>query len=130
MCKLHCPLKTAIDRGQPIVRMETTIQNKARETVPVRMHTVAALLNNESGLIGAVEAFQDISYLKAMEREKDNLISMFAHDMKSSLTIIGGFALQVRKKAADLDEEKHNEYIEIIQKETNRLDSLACKLES
>jgi PAS domain S-box-containing protein len=123
MCKLHCPLKTALDRRQPIVRMETTIQNKAGETIPVRMHT-AALLNNEGGLLGAVEAFQDVSSLKAMEREKDNLISMFAHDMKSSLTIIGGFALRLQKKAADLDEEKHNEYLGIIQKETNRLDSL------
>ena len=122
MCKLHCPLKTAIGRHQPILRVETTIQNKAGEVIPVRMHT-AALLNNEGGLIGAVEAFQDISSLKAMEREKDNLISMFAHDMKSSLTIIGGFALRLRKKAADLDEQKHNEYLGIIQKETERLDS-------
>jgi len=123
MCKLHCPLRTAINRRQPVVRMETTIQNRYGETIPVRMHT-AALLDHEGGLIGAVEAFQDISALKAMERERDNLISMFAHDMKSSLTIIGGFALRLSKKGGDLNERKQGEYLGTIQKEVRRLDSL------
>jgi signal transduction histidine kinase len=71
-----------------------------------------------------VEAFQDISSLKAMEREKDNLISMFAHDMKSSLTIIGGFVLRLLKKANGLDEKKANKYLTIIQNETAKLDFL------
>jgi two-component system phosphate regulon sensor histidine kinase PhoR len=69
-----------------------------------------------------VEAFQDISALKAMERERDNIISMFAHDMKSSLTIIGGFVLRLLKKASGLDKEKQNKYLEIIRKETDKLD--------
>ena len=41
MCKLHCPLKKAIDERRPLVRMETTIRKKDGETIPVRMHTVA-----------------------------------------------------------------------------------------
>jgi PAS domain S-box-containing protein len=123
MCKLHCPLKTAISRRQPVVWMETTIQNRHGEIIPVRMHT-AALLNHEGGLIGAVEAFQDISSLKALEREKDNLVSMFAHDMKSSLSIIGGFVLRLLKRAADLDEVKQEKYLGIIQNETEKLESL------
>jgi PAS domain S-box-containing protein len=125
MCKVHCPLKTAIFRRKPVLQTETTIKNKAGETIPVRMHT-AALFNDEGKLIGAVEAFQDISSLKLLEREKDNIISMFAHDMKSSLSIIGGFALRLRKKIADLNKEKQGEYLGIIQNEVNRLDSLVA----
>ena len=106
-----------------MVRMETSIQTRYGETIPVRMHT-AALLDHEGGLIGAVEVFQDISALKAMERERDNLISMFAHDMKSSLTIIGGFTLRLSKKAGNLTEEKQGKYLGAIQKEVRRLDSL------
>jgi len=87
------------------------------------MHT-AALLDNKGDLIGAVEAFQDISSLKAMERERENLISMFAHDMKSSLSIIGGFALRLCRKAPQLDDEKQGSYLDIIQREVHRLDSL------
>ena len=123
MCRFNCPLKTAIDKGHPVVRMETTIQNAAGRTIQVRLNT-AALLDEKGGLIGAVEAFQDISPLKAMEREKDNIISMFAHDMKSSLTIIGGFVLRLLKKKADIDKSKQNKYLEIIQNETGKLEFL------
>jgi len=123
MCNLDCPIKTTISRQHPIVQVETTIRKRDGETIPVRMNT-AALLDNEGKLTGAVEAFQDISHLKALEREKDNIISMFAHDMKSSLTIIGGFALRLLKKAAEPDEEKGKKYLGIIQKETDKLDFL------
>jgi PAS domain S-box-containing protein len=123
MCKLHCPLKSAINKRLPMVRLETTIQNKSGEIIPVRMHT-AAMLDKEDNLIGAVEAFQDISSIKAMEREKSNLISMFAHDMKSSLSIIGGFALRLLNKAAEPKGEKRNKYLGIIRDETSKLDFL------
>lgn len=121
MCKLHCPLTTAIHQRRPVVRMETTIQSKAGGTIPVRMHT-AAMIDKAGSPIGAIEAFQDISQLKILEREKDNLISMFAHDMKSALTIIGGFVLRLLKKTNDLDEERRRKYLGIIRNETNKLD--------
>lgn len=123
MCKLHCPLRTAIDQRLPVVRLESTIRTKAGETIPVRMHT-AAMLDKKSRLLGAVEAFQDISSIKAMEREKDNLISMFAHDMRSSLTIIGGFVLRLLNKTAGTDQETRNKYLGIIRDETGKLDLL------
>jgi len=124
MCKLHCPLTTAIHQRRPVVRMESTVQSKAGGTIPVRMQT-AAMIDKAGGLIGAIEAFQDISQLKAFEREKDNLISMFAHDMKSALTIIGGFVLRLLKKTTDLDEEKQMKYLGIIRNETDKLDFMA-----
>ena len=84
----------------------------------------AALLNDSGDLIGGVEAFQDITRLKTLEREKDNLVSMFAHDMKSALTIIGGFVLRLIKKWKQLDEGKQRDYLEIIRRESGRLESL------
>lgn len=56
-CKLNCPLRTAIAQRKTMVRMETTIQNKAGETIPVRMHT-AALLDQGGVLIGASKPFR------------------------------------------------------------------------
>ena len=121
MCNLNCPLKTVINRENPIVRIETTIQDKSGEIIPVQMNT-AALLDEYGRLIGGVEAFQDISYLKSLEREKANLISLFAHDMKSSLTIIGGFVLRLLNKATNISEQKQNKYLDIIKKESSKLD--------
>jgi two-component system phosphate regulon sensor histidine kinase PhoR len=49
---------------------------------------------------------------------------MFAHDMKSSLTIIGGFVLRLLKKASQIDEEKQKKYLGIIKNESGKLESL------
>ncbi len=123
MCQAHCPLRTAVKGKKPVSLVETTIRNKRGETIPVRMNT-AGLFSDAGRLIGAVESFQDISRLKALEREKDNLISMFAHDMKSSLTIIGGFALRLLKKLRGIDEAKQEKYLEIIKNESGKLELL------
>ncbi len=123
MCLAHCPLRTVLKGHRPVSLVETTIVNKWGETVPVRMNT-AGLFDDNDHLIGGVESFQDISRLKSLEREKDNLISMFAHDMKSSLTIIGGFVLRLLKKARQIDEEKQKKYLGIIKNESGRLESL------
>lgn len=123
MCKVQCPLKTVISQQNPIVRLDTTIQNKGGKTIPVRMNT-AALVNDDGKLLGGVEAFQDISYLKALERERDSFIAMIAHDMKSSLSVIGGFALRLLKKSARIDEAKRKRHIGIIRSESVKLETM------
>lgn len=123
MCNINCPLKTVINRQNPIVRLETTVINKQGETIPVGMNT-AALLDDDGKLLGGVEAFRDISHLKALEREKDNFISMIAHDMRSSITVIGGFVLRLLSNAGHIDEEKQKEYLNIAKNESSKLESL------
>ena len=123
MCHIECPLRTVLDRQDPIVSIETTIQNKLGETIPVRMST-AALLDEKGRLIGGLEAFQDISQLKALEREKADLISMFAHDMKSPLIAIQGFVLRLLAHTASMPEEKRDDYLDIIRKEAGKLEFL------
>ena len=123
MCHMECPLRTVIDRLDPTVHIETTIQNKMGETIPVRMST-AALLDEDDRLMGGLEAFHDISQLKDLEREKANLVSMFAHDMKSPLIAIQGFVLRLLAHATDMAEEKREKYLEIIKSEAGKLDHL------
>ena len=123
MCLANCPLKTAMNGHKPVSLVETTVVNKWGETIPVRINT-AGLFDDNDRLIGAVESFHDISRLKSLEREKGNLISMFAHDMKSSLTIIGGFVIRLLKKAKQIDAEKQKKYLGIIKSESGKLESL------
>jgi PAS domain S-box-containing protein len=123
MCHMECPLRTVIDRLDPTVDIETTIKNKMGETIPVRMST-AALLDEKDSLIGGLEAFRDISQLKALEREKANLMSMFAHDMKSPLIAIQGFVLRLLAHTTDMAGEKREKYLEIIKREAGKLDHL------
>jgi len=122
-CLTYCPLKTVLTLKNPILRVEGTIQNRYGEIIPVRMNT-AALMDDNGRLIGGVEAFQDISYLKTLEREKDNFISMLAHDMRSSLSIIGGFVLRLLRKDTKTDDEKKEKYLEVVKAEEKKLESL------
>jgi len=123
MCKDLCPLRGAVRGGEPVVNVETTIRNKGGETIPVTMNT-AALLNDRGELVGGVEAFQDISHIKALEREKANFVSMIAHDIKSPIVAIGGFAHRILKKGLAADKEKQKKYVEIISREANRAELL------
>ncbi len=123
MCKINCPLKTIINKHPSVIRIDTTITDRSGKVIPVRMNT-AGLFDDKGHLLGGLEAFQDISHLQTLEREKANLISMFAHDIKSSLTIIGGFILRLIKKRTSLDEEKKIKYLNIMKNETGKLSFL------
>ena len=121
MCTEQCPLKSALKEHRPVSFVATTIRKKNGETIPVRMNS-AGLFDDDGRLLGAVESFWDISPLKAMQRERDNLISMFAHDMKSSITIIGGIASRLLKKINNLSKETRKKNLEIIIKESANLE--------
>jgi two-component system phosphate regulon sensor histidine kinase PhoR len=123
MCDTHCPLRTALTSQEPMSLVESTVRTRSGETIPVRMN-VAALFDQSGTLIGGVESFQDISALKTLERERTNLISTFAHDMKSSLTIIGGFVLRLLHKTENFDALKEKRYLEIIREESGKLERL------
>jgi two-component system phosphate regulon sensor histidine kinase PhoR len=122
MCGPDCPLKRVIRRQQSMVTVESTIQTKQNDTIPIRMNT-AALFDEEGELLGGVEAFQDISVHRKLQREKANLISMFVHDMSSSVTGIHGLGLRLLK-SEDLNEEMSRKYIEVIAREAEKLDAL------
>ncbi|GLI35489.1 hypothetical protein DAMNIGENAA_29220 [Desulforhabdus amnigena] len=123
MCGKNCPLKPVMAQVKSFVQVETTIMNKRDEIVPVRIST-AGLFDEQSHLLGAVEALADISHLKILERQKANLISMFAHDMRSSVTGIHGLGLRLLRKVDGMDPEKQQKYLEVISKEASKLESL------
>jgi len=121
MCDLGCPLRTVLRREAPIIALETVIRNKSGGAVPVRMHT-AGLFDDKGQLIGGVEVFQDVSRLKSLQRERDNFISMIAHDMKSPIVAIHGFAHRLLKR--NPDDSKDRQYLSVIEKESERLESM------
>jgi two-component system phosphate regulon sensor histidine kinase PhoR len=49
---------------------------------------------------------------------------MIAHDIRSSLTIIGGFVLRLREKRRDIGEAKQERYLDIIKNESGKLEDL------
>ncbi len=81
-------------------------------------------VNAEKHYQGGFAVLTDITPLKALEREKANIISMFAHDMRSSLVGIHGLGLRLLNKYASMDDEKRSEYLQIINREASKLECL------
>jgi signal transduction histidine kinase len=85
------------------------------------MHT-AGLFDDRGKLIGAVEAFMDISYEKSLERQRNNMVSMFAHDMKSPIIAIHGFVHRLLAEKDNLTESQEN-YLRVIEREAENVES-------
>lgn len=122
-CQSTCPIKLAIKSKKPAGPIETTVHHKEKGRIPISLRA-AGLYNSQGELIGGVEVFHDISAIKALERERANLVSMFAHDMKSPLVGIQGFALRMLKQDEASDREKNQQYLEVIRREAARLESI------
>ena len=123
LCDKECPLKKAVATRTPLLGIQTAIRKKDGKLIPVRVNC-AALFSGKGELIGGVETFIDISPLKALEREKANILSMLAHDMKSSVTGIHGLGLRLLRTGAGEDREKRKHYLEVMTKEASNLEKL------
>jgi len=117
-----CDQMAKTEMGE-VCSYEATWQAKEGEK---RASLVSAvpIVNSHGDHRGAFAVITDISPLKALEREKANIVSMFAHDMRSSLTGIHGLGLRLLKKSDTLDEERKQEYLRIINTEAAKLETL------
>jgi len=68
ICKEHCPLKETMATGMDAVNQEMTIQRKNDLPIPVRI-TTSVIKDKEGKVIGGMESFRDISFLKALRKE-------------------------------------------------------------
>ena len=119
----YCVLKSAMVGGQIIGPVDIHIYNKKGLAVPVRVR--AALLHDHEGeLVGGVETFQDISYLKALEKERENILAMLVHDMKSPLVSIQGLTRRLAEKMDVLPPDKQKKYLDIVTEEAGRIETM------
>jgi PAS domain S-box-containing protein len=68
ICKEHCPLKETMATGRDAVNLEMTIQNKNNLPIPVRI-TNSVIKDKEGKVIGGMESFRDISFIKTLRKE-------------------------------------------------------------
>lgn len=66
-------------------------------------------------------AAEDITRFKELERERENLLSMFAHDMKNAAITSQGFLSRLISGKAGVLTKKQEDYLEIIWDELKRL---------
>ena len=126
-CQSDCPLQKILNKEKQVVHTETKIKTRTNQIVPVAM-TISAMFDHDGRLMGAVEVIEDISKLKNLEKERISLISMVAHDMKSSLVSLGGFASRLMTKDPENLSSQQTRYLEIIKKDTNKLEAMVNEI--
>ena len=82
------------------------------------------VIHKEIGTQMILLAIEDITKFRKLERERKNILSMFAHDMKNPAVTSEGFLSRlISGKTGALTEEQQN-YLEIIHNELNKLSQL------
>ena len=119
-----CPLvQHALSQHEQAVAVETTVKKKNGEQLSLSV-TAFPLFDEKGDLSGAVELFRDISDAKRLERERQNILSMFAHDMKNPIATSGGFLSRLLAgKAGELTEKQQN-YLGTIREELFKVSDL------
>ncbi len=86
----------------------------------------AARVQQDNGeLIGIVMILRDVTQQKEIDKMKNELVSMVAHELRSPLTSISGFSELLLD--SDITKSQSNEYANIILNESRRLSDLINK---
>ena len=122
MCGRECPLRLAMSTGE-IISQEATLTNKLGQKIEV-MLSASALRDNKGNLLGGVETFRDIAPLKHLENERRQLVSMFAHDLKTPVVAASGLIHRLlRGKVGELNTNQ-TAYLETVHREMQQLEKL------
>lgn len=122
LCRNECPLRESDRTGMPCLGREAVIHiDGDQDELPILFSSRA--LHDDSGkFICGIEVFRDATDVRLLEANKRNLISLFTHDLKAPVAIIGGFVDRlVQGKAGPLNK-KQARYLDTIHKEISRLE--------
>jgi PAS domain S-box-containing protein len=90
----------------------------------VMMLNARRIHNKELGKRMMLLAIEDITGLRKLERERRNILSMFAHDMKNPLVASEGFLSRVISGKAGAVTERQQNYLQTIRDELNKVTQL------
>jgi two-component system phosphate regulon sensor histidine kinase PhoR len=119
-----CPLfQYAFQKKRQTAAVETDIKQKTGELITI-MASISPLVDENQDFAGGIELFRDITEIKKLERERKNILPMFAHDMKHPVITAGGFLSRLLAgKAGPLTEQQMN-HLHIIREELAKVEGL------
>jgi len=119
-----CPLfRYALQKRQQTAAVETNIKQKSGELITI-VASISPLFDKSQNFIGGIELFRDITQIKKLERERKNILPMFAHDMKNPVITAGGFLSRLLSgKVGPLTEQQMNN-LNVIKEELTKVEEL------
>ncbi|NOQ46458.1 MAG: PAS domain-containing protein, partial [Desulfobulbaceae bacterium] len=121
LCRDRCPLRESVETGTACINREAVIQTKEGGSLAIFFSSVAQV--DENGrLVNGIEVFRDGTAIKKLEAQKNNLISLFTHDLKAPVAIAGGFVDRLLQGKAGPLNEKQGQYLKTAHREITRLE--------
>ncbi|NMC74944.1 MAG: PAS domain S-box protein, partial [Geobacteraceae bacterium] len=122
-----CPLfARVLKEHAPSLASEILLKTRGGEMVTLSV-TAFPIFDTSGNFIGGVEFFRDVSEIKRMERERKNLFSMFAHDMKSPLAGISGLLQRLFSGKAGSLSDKQRDYLSTVMRSISKLQAMVPK---
>lgn len=124
--ELQAALDASVAKCGGTTQIETNLPTRSGTMVSVRMSIDTP--GNEAGRPArSVLVFQDISRLTARERERTKLLSLVTHDLKSSVSILGGFVKLLLKKINRLNREKTIANLNTMWNELSKMEAMTSE---
>ncbi|MDQ7822664.1 MAG: GAF domain-containing protein [Candidatus Eremiobacteraeota bacterium] len=124
-CESNCPLiqmlrsEESMSRG---IKNKGSIVTKNGEEKYIE--ATHSLLSVESDLTGEVIVFRDVTEEKMLQQMKSDFIASVAHDLRTPLAAIKGYAMTLIKHGGKFDKDTQKEFFMIINSEIDRLTRL------
>ncbi|MBU0966854.1 MAG: cation diffusion facilitator family transporter [Proteobacteria bacterium] len=119
-----CPLlQRTLKRQEQSVATESVIQKKNGDFISISV-TTFPLFDHAGNFIGGVELFRDITEFKKLSKERANILSMFAHDMKNPVMTSGGLLSRILSGKTGVLSDKQKNYLEMVQGNLGKLEKL------
>ncbi len=113
------PLSRSL-RGETCTGVEMLIRRPSGRGVHILTNSTP-LRDAEGQIVGAVLAFQDITTIKEQERLRDEFISAAAHELKTPVTTIKGYAQLMRTWTPEGHEPREGKAIQVINAQADRI---------
>ncbi|MBI4765026.1 MAG: response regulator [Deltaproteobacteria bacterium] len=96
------------EEGPRTISLETALEGP--DPVYLRAHT-AAVTGDQGEILGSVSVIEDITYLKAVDRMKNEFVAMVSHELRSPLSAIQQQISVIRQGLAGAVTEKQQELL-------------------
>jgi PAS domain S-box-containing protein len=125
-------LEAALNNGWPLpgaahLYVEGTARRPDREEISLGI-TYAPLLNDHGRMTNIIANVRDLTRFREEEQLHKTFISVISHELKTPVSIIKGYAGTLRRQDANWPPEVQDEYLAVIEEESDRLTDLIDNL--
>jgi signal transduction histidine kinase len=122
----HMPLARAL-RGETLALAEGTLTRPGTER-PLHLHISAAPMRDERGaVVSAVTVWRDVTETVELDQLKDQFSRVAAHELKTPVTVIKGYAEALLQMEKELPE-RQRRMLEALVRGSGRIDRIVVDL--